>query len=274
MTDADLAAFRVAQRLAYRCVQEVGDGLSPGDTERDACQRMTEWLRARGVTEWFHRPFAWFGDRTAFAGFRTPRAFFPTRCKLEPGVPFILDVAPVVDGCTADVGYTSWLGECPPVERVLDDLAHHRALIAELVPTRSLGDVYDAVVGLARRQGYEIRHRAYPFGVLGHRVERLAPPTSAFARTLGKTTIGAFGLRSLSALGKLARDGAVPLWNDRFAASRPLPHGMWAVEPHLALRGFGAKFEEILVVDADGARWLDDDLPHVRRWRRQPEVTA
>jgi hypothetical protein len=27
----------------------------------------------------------------------------------------------------------------------------------------------------------------------------------------------------------------------------------------------GAKFEELLVVTPDGAYWLDDDLPHVRR---------
>jgi len=30
----------------------------------------------------------------------------------------------------------------------------------------------------------------------------------------------------------------------------------------------GAKFEELLVVTDDDAFWLDDDLPHVRRWSR------
>jgi hypothetical protein len=34
----------------------------------------------------------------------------------------------------------------------------------------------------------------------------------------------------------------------------------------LALGGVGAKFEELLVVTKDDAYWLDDDLPHVRRW--------
>lgn len=29
----------------------------------------------------------------------------------------------------------------------------------------------------------------------------------------------------------------------------------------------GAKFEELLVVTEDDAYWLDDDLPHVRRWQ-------
>lgn len=173
------------------------------------------------MREWLHRPFACFGDRTAFARFRTPLSFFPTDRALEPGMPFILDCAPVVDGCAADVGYTSWLDACPIAERVLDDLAAHRALIVSQVPERPLGEVYDAVVALARRQGYEIRHRAYPFGVLGHRVERLAPATSRLSRAVGPVTVAAFGLRRLAALGGLARRGELALWNDRFAASRP-----------------------------------------------------
>ena len=44
------------------------------------------------------------------------------------------------------------------------------------------------------------------------------------------------------------------------------PHGLWAMEPHLALGDVGVKFEEILIIDENGARWLDDDLPHHRRW--------
>jgi len=46
-------------------------------------------------------------------------------------------------------------------------------------------------------------------------------------------------------------------------------NGLWAVEPHLGLRGVGAKFEEYLVVTDDDAYWLDDDLPHCRRWRER-----
>lgn len=34
------------------------------------------------------------------------------------------------------------------------------------------------------------------------------------------------------------------------------------------------KFEEILVVTEDGARWLDDDLPHVHRWAARRKATA
>ena len=57
----------------------------------------------------------------------------------------------------------------------------------------------------------------------------------------------------------------------RAAGGRPGAHnapvaGLWAIEPHLGFRGVGVKFEELLVVIEDDAYWLDDDLPHVRRW--------
>ncbi|MFF2327627.1 MULTISPECIES: hypothetical protein [unclassified Streptomyces] len=65
-----------------------------------------------------------------------------------------------------------------------------------------------------------------------------------------------------------------PLWSPyRFSDHPPQP-GLCAVEPHLGFRGTGAKFEEILVVTdskdpEQGAFWLDDDLPHVRRWAEE-----
>lgn len=36
---------------------------------------------------------------------------------------------------------------------------------------------------------------------------------------------------------------------------------------HISFRGVGVKFEEILVAAEDDMYWLDDDLPHVRRWK-------
>ena len=84
-----------------------------------------------------------------------------------------------------------------------------------------------------------------------------------------------FGTQSLKGLASDAlhghRDGWSPLWSPyRFSDHPPQP-GLWAVEPHLGFRGTGAKFEEILVVTdsrdpEQSAFWLDDDLPHVRRW--------
>ncbi|MFG2308918.1 M24 family metallopeptidase [Streptomyces sp. NPDC048566] len=266
---ADLRGFREVQRLAYACAEAVAGRLEPGVTEREAARMQRVWLRERGVRDWFHLPFAWFGDRTAFRGFRVPLQFFPTDRPLEPGMPFILDMAPVHRGFTADVGYAGSLGPNPVQDRLLADLEAHRELILrEVRERRTLREIYEDVDRLMVRQGYANRHRAYPFGVIAHKVDRVRE------RAWSPRLFG-FGLRSLKGLASDAlhghRDGWSPLWSPHAFSDHPPHPGLWAVEPHLGFRGTGAKFEEILVVTDSGdfeqsAFWLDDDLPHVRRW--------
>lgn len=262
LTETDLERFREVQQLAYRCAETTAADLEAGVTERQVAKRMRRWLQDQGVDDWFHLPFAWFGDRTAFRRFRQPLQFFPTNRKLEDGMPFILDCAPVHEGYTADIGYAGALGDNPALDRLLGDLAEHRTLIVEQVrERRPLREVYEAVDTLAAHQGYENRHRAYPFRVIAHQVDKLPPGTGP--------VVGRFGLRSLRWLARTTavglRQGWSPLWNDTRLSDHPPTPGLWAVEPHLGLRGVGAKFEELLVVTDDDAYWLDDDLPHVRR---------
>jgi Xaa-Pro aminopeptidase len=278
---ADLAGFRVAQQLAFGCAEAVAATLREGVTERQVATAMRAWLEERGVTEWFHLPFAWFGDRTAFRGVRLPHQFFPTDRALVPGMPYILDCAPVVAGHTADIGYSASLGANAAMARVCADLTEHRALIvASVNGGASRGEVYRAVEQLAERQGYQARHRVYPFRVLAHRVDHQPRPEpdrgSASGRSSGRSSgwgrgrgsgwgrgRTAFGFGVATTL-TLARTRA-GLWNSGWGSDRPPRPGLWAVEPHLGRGDVGAKFEELLVVTPDGAYWLDDDLPHVRR---------
>ncbi|MEW2246588.1 M24 family metallopeptidase [Streptomyces sp. NPDC058733] len=266
---AELRGFRRVQRLAYECAEAVAARLRPGVTEREAARMQREWLSERGVRDWFHMPFAWFGDRTAFVDFHVPLQFFPTRRRLEPGMPFILDMAPVFEGYTADIGYSGSLGPNLVQDKLMADLEAHRELILrEVRERRSLREIYEDVDRLMVRQGYANRHRAYPFGVIAHKVDRVRERRFA-PRLFGFGTQSLKGLLSDAVHGH--REGWSPLWSPyRFSDHPPQP-GLWAVEPHLGFRGTGAKFEEILVVTdsadpAESAFWLDDDLPHVRRW--------
>lgn len=269
----DLAVFRSLQALAYQCAEEVAASLAPGVTEKQAATRMTEWLAARGVIDFFHKPFAWFGPRTALR-WKNPLAFFPTDLALGDGMPFILDVAPMRSGYVADIGYSGCLGASPVHAQLMADLEAHRALILDgVLERRRLSDIYDAVGLLARRQGYDARHAAYPGAVLAHEVGKVPEglPSGRRSRTIAPRFALGFGRRALGWLGRRTleglRDGWRPLWNgSRASAHAPTP-GLWAVEPHLAFRDVGAKFEELLVVTENDAYWLDDDLPHVRRWR-------
>ncbi|WP_327749527.1 M24 family metallopeptidase [Streptomyces europaeiscabiei] len=258
--------------MAYECAEAVAAQLKPGMTEREAARMQRHWLRERGVQDWFHLPFAWFGDRTAFVNFRVPLQFFPTDRRLEAGMPFILDMAPIYKGHTADIGYSGCLGPSPLHDKLMTDLRAHRELILrEVRERRSLREIYEDVNRLMIRQGYANRHRAYPFGVIAHKVDRVK-------KSRWSPHVFGFGTQSLKGLAADAlrghRDGWSPLWSPYRFSDRPPRPGLWAVEPHLGFRGTGAKFEEILVVtdsaDAEeNAFWLDDDLPHVRRWAEE-----
>ncbi|MDT3398353.1 M24 family metallopeptidase [Streptomyces sp. B1866] len=263
---ADLDRFRELQQLAYRCAQRVADWLEPGVTERQAAARLRRELTAEGVRDFFHIPFAWFGDRTAFRHFRTPLQFFAGQRALAEGMPFILDCAPVVDGYTADIGYSGKVGENPVWDRIALDLREYRELIVrEVRAGKPLSEIYASVDALIARHGYDNRHKVYPGRVIGHQVTRLKAWGPA------GVTVAGFGIRTLQTLGReLVGErlrGRSPLWADgRSSRHAPTP-GLWAVEPHVGFRDVGLKFEELLVVTEDDAYWLDDDLPHVRRWQ-------
>ncbi|MGD0560634.1 MAG: M24 family metallopeptidase [Streptosporangiaceae bacterium] len=230
-----LDAFRDLQRLGYRCASLVAASLQPGVTERQAAARLRRSLLAAGADDFFRVPFAWFGDRTA------ARQLFSTGRALAEGMPFILDCAPVWHEYVAGIGYAGVLGSNRLWSRMDADLAGYRELI--LREHRRLDEINPRIA----RDGYSAR-------VIGHRVARLPP------RRPGRVvTMAGFGVRTLQTLGR-------ELVADRSPLVGRLTPGLWTVGPHIGLAGVGVKFEELLVVTEDDAFWLDDDLPHRRRW--------
>jgi hypothetical protein len=264
-TSTDLEQFRRVQRLAYDCVTDVEKRLSPGMTEKQAAALMDVYLREHGVAEYFHKPFVWFGDRTAFVDFRTDLAFFPTNSRLAWGMPVILDVAPTLEGYAADIGYSCSFGENALLARMQRDLLDYRSLVLDGVKKElTLRAIYRELDRAIERHGYVNRHQRYPNAVLAHRVTRIDP--SPF----GRLTIGGFGFPALRFFGREMRafkrglEAHGPFWNGEASSERRATPGIWAVEPHIGCQGVGAKWEELLVVTDTDAYWLDDDLPHHR----------
>jgi Xaa-Pro aminopeptidase len=257
-----LDGFLRAQRLAFAATEEVAASLAPGASERDAASALERALVARGVRRWFHAPFAWFGARSRFDGFtRMRRNFFATDARLEPGGVGILDVAPVVDGCPGDVALAF---QAPGADRdQAGAFAAARAALAEvraLIPVAvARGDTMAAIARAIDRtfaaRGYDSRYPLYPFGVLGHRITRFAPALDPVIARFGAHAIAQLvgGAVAARTPGLRARSS---LWDPR--AERPVPPGVWSLEPHLGAAGFGVKLEEMLVVEPGAARWLDD----------------
>lgn len=273
----DLAQVRRVQALAFGCLQEVAAALAPGHTEREAVAMIEERLRAAGMRSYFHVPFAWFGDRTAFTGVRTPLDFFPTTRELEPGTAVVLDVAPKLAGATVPVAYSFCCGDNPEAERAAAALEPFRALIIERVNRGdAAGEVYRAVEDLLVDLGYRNCHRRYPFGLLGHRVDYVRGAPRIDPRVFGMSLTSAGALVGQAVACRLPhrltrrmpglRRGT-PFVNVGPGSEERIDDGLWAFEPHISRDGVGAKFKELLVVGRDRARWLDDTVPHVRRWR-------
>lgn len=280
-TEPELEQFRRVQRMAYHAVLDVEHHLHEGITEKQAARLIEKNLEDVGVKQYFHRGFAWFGDRTRFAGFSRPFdlknkifplphlgfEFMPSSRKLQKGMAVILDVAPVVDGCAADIGYSFSFGTNKAVAQAKRDLKKFRDIIPPLVKKKhTLSEIYQTVDEWIHKLKFENCHGLYPLGVLGHKVGVV--PTL----NLGKISIMGFQPQTYYYLMKQGLKNVVfktakgiPFWTED--ANLPPEPGLWAIEPHMGRDDFGVKFEEILVVTDDDAYWLDDNLPHVKFWK-------
>ena len=266
---SDLQQFSKVQNLAYACVEAVQAQLKTGMTEKDAVRLLREWLAARGVTHMFHDPFAWFGKRAAFKDFWINLKFLPSNTRLAPGMPVILDVAPIVDGYSSDIGYCFVHGGDATVDQMDQVLMEVREHIVKAVrQKKTMRAIYQEVDAIIEAAGFINVHRYYPHRVLGHRLGRIQTNALHKLRWLGFGLPTYVKLTSRTWLSKLFPDAIeTPLWNDGRECEHPVPEGVWAVEPHIATpdQRLGTKWEEILVVTKDNAYWLNDDATHCRR---------
>lgn len=248
--EGELAGLRAAQELAYACAREIAGLMQEGWTERQVARLMDVWLRDHGVLSVFHKSFAWFGERTRFDGMRRWWDFLPTDRPLKAGEPVILDTAPVFRGYPADIGYPCSLGRHERLDQGRLFLKSLRGTVLELFNGGLSGaEVCEAAVRHIRKAGYEPVHHRYPGAVLGHRLHLL--------RESWRPSLPIpFGWHAVS---KLLSRGVVPdLLNEEHQGKLL---GGWAIEPHIGGAGFGCKFEEMLVVDERGARWLAGEVP-------------
>lgn len=254
ISQEELESFRKSQRLAYRCALAIRAELKEGWTEKQTAKLMDIYLRDHGVKTFFHKSFAWFGDRTRFQDFKHNLHFLPTERRLNNTDVVILDTAPILNGFTSDIGYTFSMTENSELKRAQNLLATFRKEIPRLFESQlQASDIWQKLDLDLKAEGYDNCHAQYPFSVLGHRVHRI-PLSSLPGLTVP------FSLHAIWAL--LSRGVRSELLGPKSQVQKA---GLWAIEPHLGGAGFGAKFEEILVVNTDGkANWLDEQVPHAK----------
>jgi Xaa-Pro aminopeptidase len=267
-TAAELAQFKEYQRASYAVLEAVAQSLREGETEKDVARRVRKRFHEQGVHHYFHVPVVLFGDRTAYPGDFGQLEALSTDRALAPGMPVILDAAPIYRGYTVDTSYATSFGENARVRELTAALQPLRTLILQRVrERRTFRFIAREVDDLIRAQGYENCHRKHIAFVLGHRVTQV-PDTWLQRRRIWGLGVAQAGYFIGKTFGAQRFGGAgSPNWNHTRTSDHPPTPGLWAVEPHLGKDGVGAKFEEILVITEDHAYWLDEDgLPHHRNW--------
>lgn len=263
----ELERFRHFQRLSYEVLGSVAANLHAGISEIEATHELRKAFHIAGAHNYFHVPVALFGERSAYPGDFGAFEALPTDRRLGESDTFILDAAPIFDGytvdtsCAYDPGASSIFSlldkELPTLRKLIRDRINEGGTFQQIA-----WEVDDHI----RQRGFENCHRKHIGAVLGHRVTKADSTrlSSWSYKGLAVKQVSWFLTRSRLARGRLRR--LTPNWNHTNTCKGVAPHGLWAVEPHLASEGVGVKFEEILIIDENGARWLDDDLPHHRRW--------
>ncbi len=250
----NLELFKKSQRLSYDCALAIKAELKEGWTEKQTARLMDTYLRDFGVKTFFHKSFAWFGERSRFQNFSNYLNFLPSERRLRADDVVILDTAPILNGFTSDIGYTFSLTPNAQLDRAMQLLREFRVQLPKLFESKLQTDEIWQKVDLdLKAAGYDNCHEQYPFSVLAHQVHHV--PLSNWP---GLTI--PFSLHAYWSI--LSRGIKPELLGPKSVCKKA---GLWAVEPHLGAHGFGAKFEEILVVEEGGrAYWLDDDVPHMR----------
>lgn len=244
-----LEGYLAAQTLARRATREIAGLIREGWSERQTADLLDTYLADHGVRSFFHRSFVWYGDRTRFKGVKTYFDYLPSKRVVRPGEAVILDVAPIVNGYTCDIGYTLALGDNPALTRAKAHLTELRNELPAMFEAAAAtgGGVWKDIDKKIRGAGYDNIHALYPFSVLGHRVHKVK------SQAKGVNLIN-FGWQAYWDF--LSRGVFSQLLNGDFEGDLT---GLWAIEPHVGGVDFGAKFEEILVVMPGAARWLDPE---------------
>jgi hypothetical protein len=267
--EAQLERFRACQQRAYRTLEQVAQTIEIGESEAAVARRLRHAFAQQGVRSYFHVPVALFGARTAYPGGFGQLAALPTAHRLAEGEAVILDAAPVFEDITADVSLAvPRRGSEQPFARADALLRDLRALILERTRERkaSMREIACEVDAVISERGFENCHRKHIGKVLAHRITRTESRWLAGQRVFGLSPAPVLWFFWNSYRSSCSDPTRTPNWNHTRQCDCPVQPGLWAVEPHVGLGAVGAKFEEILVVGERDAHYLDDDLPHLRRW--------
>ncbi len=269
--EQELAHFCNLQRTSFSILEGIAGELVGGETEKEVAHELVKRYRKAGVDSFFHLPVVLFGGRTALPGEWSINKFFPKSKRLESGDSVILDAAPLFGGYLVDTSYSFSFGKNDQHRAMMQHLGQYRdSVLTAINNGESFKSIADRVIETMTTAGYKPVHTKHPGEVLGHRAIK-TPKLPFQFRLQGFDAVSILWFKLKEGMAKKGIGQQSPLWNG-LQTSEHHPHdGLWLVEPHAGLGDVGAKWEEILVIEGGEARWLDDNPPHVRQWKKIAE---
>lgn len=264
----ELEQFCQLQRTSFAILEQAAAGLTGGESEKEVAHELVRQYRANGAGSFFHLPVVLFGERTALPGNWTVGKFFPRSKALAKGNSVILDAAPIFGGFLVDTSYSFCFGDNGAHRAMMLHLSRYRESVPAAI---NHGNTFSQIASQVEQEisaaGYEPVHNKHPGNVLGHRAVKT--PTLPFpVRLQGFDALSLSWFKAKDQLANWKVGKKSPLWNTSASSNHPAHDGLWLVEPHAGCQAVGAKWEEILVIENGKARWLDNDVPHVRQWSR------
>jgi hypothetical protein len=280
MRDTEEILLKI-QNIAINCAKDTYKKLEVGTTEKEACEMMNEYLKKYGITEYFHHPFAWFGDRTKFHEFSRPLPllnkkfdlklpslknplphfgleFMPTDRALVKNEAVILDVAPIQGDHFADIGYSEYFGENEKFNKAKVFLETLKKEIPNIIRAdRNIKRICRRVNDIIALAGYGNCHQLYPLSVLGHKVGNIPKIKLPNFKVLGFSPKAFTFLFSHNLTAPFYFNKETPYLTD--SIDKDISNGFWAIEPHIGAQDFGLKFEEILRIDNDSIYWISQN---------------
>jgi Xaa-Pro aminopeptidase len=174
--DGEIERIREASRIGAVGMKAAVEAVKPGLTESQVAAEAEYALRQAGAEE-FWRTYVSSGPRTSIAH------GLPTNRKLEPGDLVMIDLHPIVNGYSSDIGRTVCVGKPTAEQQAVHEL-YIRALQATISKVRAGADMVDleeTMHGIFKEAG----HGPHIFGPLIHGIginfeESPLPPGHAF----------------------------------------------------------------------------------------------
>ena len=236
MADDVRERLRAGQRRCREVFAEVKAHLRTGMTEADLAEETDRLLRKQGASNLWAPTLVSFGKNTVLCY----PDFLPGDNRLRENDIIVMDVGPDFDGYLSDYCETWTWGDGAAFQEAIDDArALQRLAIESFRADRTASDLYWICQRWIDDEGYLLRDL---LGNVGHSIGTVFAEHGFLDRDNQSRLVGAWTIEPHIGMGP------------RFARTEREKYG--EREAGLSLGPWGAKFEDIVFVDADGAELL------------------